>query len=291
MEDSQARAILRENGETPPVRGKLGAEWIEKAEGYRDGYLEAPEPPDAAEPPEAPPEVEEPAAQNGQPAEDEPAPMAPERPPRRPRAARPSGRPHWRERFWGKQAARKGGRRPSQPKQARISVDKLCAMAWRGMAAAFGYLDEPISRVLALQAPVAGLILEDTIRGTFLDVVLQPVAQMQETAGKLSALAGPPVLVALIEACQGLPEPQRQVRLAILFPMLEASLMSWYHVAGDRAQELAKRAADEGPARDFARANIAVIFASRMRPAPEEAQADQAQSHAPDDNVMAGVFV
>lgn len=290
MEDSQARAILRENGETPPVRGKLGAEWIEKAEGYRDGYIEPPDPPDLGAPPEDP----DPAAHNGQPPEDppdaEPPPMAPERPPRRPRAGRSATPPKWREKIWGKRSGSRQRQGRSQPKQARISVDKLCATAWRGMAAAFGYLDEPISKVLALQAPVAGLILEDTIRGTFLDVVLQPVAQMQETAGKLSALAGPPVLVALIEACQGLPEPQRQIRLALLFPMLEASLMSWYHVAGDRAAQLAERAENEEPARNFARANIAVIFASRLRPPPEETQAEQAQRHA-DDNPMRGVFV
>ena len=31
MDDAEARAILRQGGEQPPARGKLGADWMERA--------------------------------------------------------------------------------------------------------------------------------------------------------------------------------------------------------------------------------------------------------------------
>jgi hypothetical protein len=37
MDDAEARAILREHGEEPPARGKLGADWTGRAETYREG--------------------------------------------------------------------------------------------------------------------------------------------------------------------------------------------------------------------------------------------------------------
>jgi hypothetical protein len=257
MDDAEARAVLREHGEEPPARGKLGPDWHTRADNYRqdgpgDDYDGGTSPADFETVADAPPE---PVA-GGQV-------VTPERPPRRPARARKP----LRERLRGQQA--KAGKR--KPAHKRVPVDALISRGWELMGGLAGRVNPPVGKVLTMQAPVAGLVLEDVVRGTAADRVLQPLARAEERAEKVLALAAPPVLVGAIEAAQRLPEKEMQLRMAILVPMLEESLVLWVRIAGDKVDEMAARELETGPAREKARELLGMIFPQPVPagPAPE----------------------
>jgi hypothetical protein len=265
VDDSEARQILRAHGEDPPKRGKLTANWHSIADHYADAdadpgadpggpvaddYAEGTSPEDFGEPDEleeleaAPPPVRAPVVTA--------VPSLPaERRPTRPRRPGPA------ERF----AARAKARERKKPRpHKRVPVDGLISSAWAAMGGLAGQMDPPLGRVLVMQAPVSGLILEDIVRGTAVDRVLQPIARAGEKAEMVLALAGPPVIVAALEASATLPEQQMATRQAILLPLLERSLMLWARIAGDKIDTQIKRAAEEGPARERARELMAMIW-------------------------------
>jgi hypothetical protein len=129
----------------------------------------------------------------------------------------------------------------------RVPVDRLIERGWEVLARISAPVSPPISRCLQIQSPVAGLILEDVIRGTAADRALQPIARAEEKAEKAIALLAPPVIVGALQAAQGLPEDQRAMRQAILVPMLRESMVLWVKIAGDKVQEKATRDADLAP--------------------------------------------
>ena len=112
-----------------------------------------------------------------------------------------------------------------------------------------------------MQAPVAGLIMEDIVKGTFADRALQPVARAEEKAEKGLALIAPPLCVVGLEMAQQLPEGQRKMREAILWPLLIESMVRWDRIAGDKVEELATRVEREAPARERAEKLAGLIFA------------------------------
>jgi hypothetical protein len=116
--------------------------------------------------------------------------------------------------------------------------------------------------------------MEDVIKGTFADRVLQPIARAEEKGRKVAALAGPPVLVLAREAAMGLPEPQRSVRLAIIDPLLLETLMLMDDVSAEHAEQVAIREHEMGPKRDRAIRLMQLIFA----PPPGADDADTAQA-------------
>jgi hypothetical protein len=271
MHDSEARAILRAHGEDVPGRGKLGADARARAvhyadqdagpadligDDYQDGTSPddfGPEPVDAAEPGRADAPVDlEPA---------EPPALRPEQRPRRPkRGAYDSGKaagpsPAGRFRNWAKQPRQPGGR-----PHKRVPVDGLISSVWAAMGGLAGNVDPPVGRVLTMQAPVAGVILEDVVRHTAADRVLQPIARAEVKAEKVLALVGPPTIVAALEATASLPEAQMRARQAILLPLLERSLILWLRIAGDKVEEMAKRQAAEAPAREQVQELVRLIW-------------------------------
>lgn len=254
MTDAEARAILREHGHEPPVKGKLSPEWRATAADILNVITEASEPP-------ADPEAGNIPAAGEEEAEAEPAePLAGvvEMRPRRPRRPRSS----LRDRFTSSSARPKRSRRkPARPIRERIPVTKLAGSVWKGGARLAAYVSVPVSRTLELEAGLAGQVLEDTVRGTFADRFLQPLAHGQEKARGLSAIFAPPALVLAIEASQGLPEDKRQMRLAVLLPLLEQSLIVQAKVTGERAELLQQEAEEDQNYRDMAQAQIAMIFA------------------------------
>lgn len=56
----------------------------------------------------------------------------------------------------------------------------------------------PLSRMLQVQAPYAGVVLDDSVRGTPVDALLQPVARYSASFRALNGLMGPPILVGAI---------------------------------------------------------------------------------------------
>jgi hypothetical protein len=90
----------------------------------------------------------------------------------------------------------------------------------------------PVANVLALQSPVAGKILEDVVKNTAADTILQPFARMAKGSQVGLALLGPPILVGV--ACA---KPETQ---PIVEPLLREALKSWLTVAGPKMIEKAE---------------------------------------------------
>lgn len=123
--------------------------------------------------------------------------------------------------------------RTKAPKR-RVSLETTCAAGWSILASAAAQAGQgPTSRVLAMQAPVAGVILEESLKGTLADKVLQPLARATATGSKVGALLGPPVLVSLLDRKPEL-APQ-------LIPMLRLALKQWVMTAGPAMKAAEKR--------------------------------------------------
>lgn len=250
MDDSTARAILREHGEEAPTRGKLSPQWHDRAEELRQGPPPSPEDTYDGGTGPADFDVSEAAEPPAEPA------LPAERKPRRVKTARPS----LRDRFKSSTAAK------PKKKVPRVPVDRLISRAWDMMGGLAARVDVPLGRCLQMQAPVAGLIMEDIVKGTFADRALQPVARAEEKAEKGLALLGPPLCVVGLEMAQQMPEDQRKLREAILWPLLIESMVLWDRIAGDKVEELATRVTQEAPARERAEKLAGLIF---NLPAPE----------------------
>jgi hypothetical protein len=129
--------------------------------------------------------------------------------------------------------AKPRGRKPLKP---RVSVEKLISMGWRALANMTAPVNMPVARMLDMQAPVAGMVLEDTIKETLLDRLLQPLARAEKGGETVFALIGPPLLVAAITA-------KPQLYPALRAPLKEALAM-WVDIAGDKLEQVRKREAD-----------------------------------------------
>jgi hypothetical protein len=266
MDDAEARAILREHGEEPPRRGTLGVSWRERAQTLADF---GPQPSsNGAEPGDDYDQGVSGADFDGvSTAADPPAPgtgaaaaavaadrKQAEQAPRRPRRQRKSIADRVR-------AAGGSGKAKGKKHHPRVRVDGLISRGWDVLGGLATRIDPPIGRCLQMQAPVAGLILEDVVKGTFVDRALQPVARAEDKAEKVAALAGPVLCVAGLEAAQRLPDPQRKAREAILWPLLIESLVLSERVTGAYADEVIARAEQDAPARERATRLAAAIFA------------------------------
>lgn len=130
---------------------------------------------------------------------------------------------------WGKKP---GGGKAKKKAYPRVPVDKLISGGW-GVLANFARPLPATSRLLRMQAPVAGIILEDTVKGTVVDKFLQPVARAEQKGKATFALIGPPMLVTAMQL-----QPDAQM---ILLPILRESLLVWCEIAGPKMEEAMKR--------------------------------------------------
>src|SRR5215472_5899376 len=247
MDDAEARAILRDHDEDPPKRGKLGDHWHTLAEGYQqatppdyDGGVTDADFPEEETEAAPPPEIETVAA---------------ERPPRRVR----SSRPPLRERLKSGGKTRTPGAR-TKVKHKRVSVAPLISEAWLFMGGAAQRIDVPLGRCLQMQSLVAGEIMEDIVKGTAGDRILQPLARAEDKAKAVAALLLPPALVVALERAQMLDEDRRKQREAILYPMLIQSMMLWERVAAGKMETMMARAEADAPARERAEEMAGLIF-------------------------------
>lgn len=267
MDDSEARAVLAAHGIPAPSRGRLRpdlrdqADELAKAGGgpeYDGGITEADFPPDDSPPAELGGELggELGAAPGAEPASGE----------RRPRRVRQAG-PGIRGRITGtpppKSRSKAKGKKQEHP---RVPVDGLIERTWEMLARMAMPVSPPVARCMAFQAPVAGLVLEDAVRGTFIDRGLQPVARAEDRAEKVVALIGPPMIVGALQAAQGLPDDQRMMREAILLPMLRETLAMQVRVAGDKIDRVMARNAERGPVYEQVDAMIKAIFEPLVPP-------------------------
>jgi hypothetical protein len=80
-----------------------------------------------------------------------------------------------------------------------VSCESLIAGVWEGSARLLQPVNLPLSRCLAWQADTAGPVLDDAIKGTFVDALAQPLARMRERIGAVADFVGPPGLVVALQ--------------------------------------------------------------------------------------------
>jgi hypothetical protein len=125
---------------------------------------------------------------------------------RKPRTVKPAvpAKGGIRERiFGGKPAA---GKKPG-PRQPRVSLSDWAEETWSDLA----WLAQPIpplAKMLTIQAPYAGVVLDEQVKGSPIDSMLQPVARYSGAWRAVNGLAGPPVYVGLICATGRRVQPQ-----------------------------------------------------------------------------------
>lgn len=121
-----------------------------------------------------------------------------------------------------------------KPQGRRQSLEKVGGYSWQilGQAvASAGFV--PAARVINMQAPIAGMVLEDSFKGSPADRMLQPVVRMVSKGGAMGALLGPVIMVTLI---------QKNPKLyPALKPHLEEALWSYVETAGPYFEKLEAR--------------------------------------------------
>jgi hypothetical protein len=268
---AEIRAWANANGHALPVRGNIPMTVRKEFDAANPGTPASPDyPDDDFEAAFAAPE-----GGDGE-SFDESAMGQEETRPRRPKAAAsrakgaagPAGRFSWGR---GKGKPKSGAAK----KKPRISVEDLLGSLWRGAAKLAAPLP-PLQRTLRVQAPVAGLLLEDAVRDTALDMFLQPLARLGNQGKVVSALAGPPVIVTAMTLhmmrCEAAGTDPNPVFLAVGTEALRSSLMTWMDVAGPKFEQAVKREAEfedkyGKSVDDF----IAMLFAPPVNPANEAA--------------------
>lgn len=138
--------------------------------------------------------------------------------------------------LWGADRTDRMLVRPKRASKARISVDRLIQRAWGAASDLTKNANPPVSRVLMLQSPVAGMLLEETVRDTAVDRLLQPLARGGHQLEIGHALIGPPLFTYMLT--------KRPEMAPLLVPLLKDSLRTWIDVAGPKIEQAARREAE-----------------------------------------------
>jgi hypothetical protein len=169
---------------------------------------------------------------------------------------------------FGKKTKTPGRRKP------RVPVDDLISTIWRGLAGMARPLP-PTSRMLKIQAPVAGVLLEDVVKDTVVDRVLQPIARSTQGAEALAVLVGPPVLVTAMTL-----NPEAA---PFLMPPLRELMLRMVKVAGPKMSEALKQ---EREFEDAYGGTVDQLIASLFADVPDQ-ENPAAAAEAEEENVRA----
>lgn len=266
ISDEEIRQWAQATGRTVGAKGRISKELraeYERMAGDADDVLpESTALPGMPEPPDEPDDTQPPRTR-----------ARAETPPRRIKTG--TG---WRGKLWDR--PKPGARGRAKPKHPRIPVDKLIERGWGILARVFTPVNLPVARVLEFQSPVAGVMIEDVVRGTVVDLVLQPVARAEAKLEVIGALAGPPALVLALQLPHnqpvnedGSPNKAGAIRQQLLMSALEESLMMWDEVIRTRMAEVQEKVKASEQRRREVQAIIAMIFA----PPDDVAQAEEAE--------------
>ena len=194
--------------------------------------------------------------------------------------------------FWNKDKSsgpkfpKTNEKKPTVTKGRRASTAPTISDLWTGaggLAIRTGR-HAPLGRLMQWQAPVAGEMLDEAVKGTILDrMLLQPVAKGRGRFDALGAVFGPPLIVMAIER-----NPQNA---DMLIPMLKASIRSSLPLMVPAIKKVAAREAaaaeaarelfpDLGPGEDPVDSIIAMMFADwtpAVREQPDYAGEDASQ--------------
>lgn len=93
----------------------------------------------------------------------------------------------------------------------------------------------PTARVLQLQAPVAGAVLDRELRGTAVDRAAQPIARMMNKGTAVGSLVALPLMVQVVT--------MKPELFPVVKPMMIEALYRWYEIAGPEVEKKQKRMA------------------------------------------------
>jgi Lsr2 protein len=217
---TEVRSWARENGHTVKERGKMSAAVMAA---YNDAHPGAEyEPADSYPDPDFDTAFADVAE------------TAPRRPPRTAGARK----------GWFGLGGRDKGKGGKKDKRPRVSVEDLLSAAWRGLAGAAKPIP-PVYRVLRVQAPVAGMLLEDAVKDSAVDALLQPFARLAQTGTAIQALVGPPLFTAAISMhtaqCTAAGATPNPLFMHVATDCLRSSLMAWLDVAGPKFEQAMRR--------------------------------------------------
>lgn len=117
-----------------------------------------------------------------------PGPARDEQQPRRVKAPR--------VRLRGRLGSRSGGTaRKRKDRGPRVSTEKLIQRMWEAGSRILTPVNLPVARCLDWQAPTAGALLEEAVRDTVVDKLIQPIARIEDKLEIAGALIGPPLLI------------------------------------------------------------------------------------------------
>ena len=123
--------------------------------------------------------------------------------------------------------------RPAKAAKPRVSIERMLTRGWSLLGDLAGNFLPATGRMMEVQAPVAGMLLEQTMKESVVDRVLQPVARAEQAAGIVAMLMGPVVCTALIEI--------RPDQAPKLIKELRRQMMTWVEIAGPKLEEIVQR--------------------------------------------------
>lgn len=121
-----------------------------------------------------------------------------------------------------KEAAPRTGERKPRISFRRQSTAPLFEFVWgqAGQGLMMTGADVPVGRVLTLQAPMVGDVLDEAIKGTVIDRAIQPFVRQGDRAKLLAAVVLPPLCVGIIERNPEMADTLAPVLRAVMMPML-----------------------------------------------------------------------
>jgi hypothetical protein len=193
-------------------------------------------------------------------------PLEPERRPRTAKAQRAERRPTAATRADSLVGKLLGGKPKDAKAKAkkpppRISVEKFTSRMYSSLGRMVRPLSVPMSNCLQAQAAMAGVLMEDVVRDTVVDRLLQPVARAEAKLDKVVALAAPPLIVLAVEQSFQLPPQEQMMRQAFLMPMLRESLRIGMEVSESYADQIKARIEQDAKWDKEIDELIAMIFA------------------------------
>jgi hypothetical protein len=240
-----------EHGESVPARGALPAHLRQM---YDDAHAGPVVQGTVIDDSSGVTEADFPPADDGPPPPAEP-PRSRERKPRAVKGA-PAGT-GLRERIFG--PPKPGAKKPAAKPGPRTSLADWAEETWSDLAWLASPVP-PLEKILTIQAPYAGVVFDEQVKGTFIDAPLQKVAQYSGTFRALNGMLGPPVYVGMICAVgqrvqlvgpdgktplldeHGNPVTDFDARTKMLFQGLRYSLLQMTKIGEVNAEQIQARA-------------------------------------------------
>lgn len=169
------------------------------------------------------------------------------------------------------------GRGTGKKQPPRTPTSDLIGSAWR-MAAKVAQPIPPMYRTLRLQSVIAGPLIDEAVKGTAVDRVLQPIARLAATGETTAALLAPNLAIAAMafhsaQAAKAETEPNPVVMQGCV-EMMRYGLMAMIRVGGDAfTAQVARERDDEERYGATVDMLIAYIMAPPGDPAAEESEA------------------